>query len=420
MGKYFSCKLYTEWYCLPRREQLPFLSAPGLYGPVAPMQPQTIKIMDNNHTKLGHATCVAETAQTSRPAPKWAALVDDKVVFSPSQRVLARVLKGQSGAVETDVLVRDHGSEHDFVCDDDLVLDLAEGNCFFTVTRCGHTQGEGCDAPAKLVWFVDDRPETTLRANQTGRSLRDLFGLSVAARLFRDFESPHDEIVGPGAEMLFSDGPVFYTRRAETGLSITVNKQTFGVADGVKPEMTGREIANLVTDQPCEVKRFKGDQEIVIALDEIVKIHGCEEFTVLRCNVVGGFEKERTDREVSALKTNGAEVEVITSPVNAVIYRNMPTRAGYPHLPSTDVLVAIPTGYPGVMLDGAYLPEGSPLLGKVVGAPKQGNIQVGGRTWELVSYHPHNGGGGAPWNPSRHGIHSYYSEVLSWIQAAAV
>lgn len=84
----------------------------------------------------------------------------------------------------------------------------------------------------------------------------------------------------------------------------------------------------------------------------------------------------------------------------------------------SDVLVVIPSGYPGVMLDGAYLPQDSPLLGKVAGQPKQGSIQVDGRIWELVSYHPHNGGGAAPWNPSRNGIHSYYSEVISWIQTA--
>lgn len=369
-------------------------------------------------SKQGCGTAVAKHALNCRPAQKWAALVDDKVVFSPSQKVLARVLKEQSGATEADVLVRDHGSEHDFACDDDHVVDLAEGNCFFTVTRCDHTPRGGCDAPAKLVWFIDDRPETTLRANQTGRSLRDLFGLSVAARLFRDLESPQDEIVGPDAYLLFSDGPVFYSRRAETGLSITVNKQTFGVADGVKPEMTGREIANLITDQPCEVKRLKGDQEIVIALDEFVKIHGCEVFTVLRCNVVGGFEIERTNRELAILRENGADVDFITVPTPVVIYRSVPTRKGYPNIAESDVLVVIPTGYPGVMLDGAYLPQGSPLSGKVAGEPRQGEIQADGRTWELVSYHPHNGGGASAWNPNRNGIHSYYSEVLSWIQAA--
>ncbi len=350
---------------------------------------------------------------------KWNSLVNDTLTIAPSQKLLAKVLKTQAGAPPEHILVRDHGSNHDVAFEDGDQIDLAEGNCFFTVPRCEYVARGGCAAPAKLVWFIDDRPEITLREKQTGRNLRELFGLSVATRLFRDLESPIDKQVGLDDELLFTDGPVFYSRRGHAGLTITVNKQTFSEADGVKPEMTGLEIARLVTDQPSEVKRLQGGKEVVVRPDETVKIHGCEEFTVLRCNVVGGFEKERTDREVSVLKTNGAEVEVITSPVNAVIYRGVPTRAGYPHLPSTDVLVVIPSGYPGVMLDGAYLPEGSPLLGKVVGAPKQGTVQADGRTWELVSYHPHNGGGGAPWNPSRHGIHTYYTEILSWIQAAA-
>jgi hypothetical protein len=360
------------------------------------------------------------TEKCERNSPsKWNALVNDTLTIAPSHKLLARILKDQAGVSPDHVLVRDHGSDHDVAFDDDEVIDLADGNSFFTVPRCEYTPRGGCAAPAKLVWFIDDRPETTLREKQTGRSLRDLFGLSVAARLFRDFESPQDEIVGPDAHLLFADGPVFYSRRAETGLSITVNKQTFGVADGVKSEMTGREIASLVTDQPSEVKRIKGDQEIVIAQDEVVKIHNCEEFTVLRCNVVGGFEIERTDREIAILRENGAEVDFIAGPTPVVVYRRVPTRKGYPNITDSDVLVVIPSGYPGVMLDGAYLPQDSPLLGKVVGQPKQGSIQADGRTWELVSYHPHNGGGAAPWNPNRNGIHSYYSEVLSWIQAAA-
>lgn len=350
---------------------------------------------------------------------KWNSLVNDTLTIAPNRKLSAKVLKTQAGAPSDHILVRDHGSNNDVAFEDGDQIDLAEGNCFFTVPRCEYVARGGCAAPAKLVWFIDDRPEITLREKQTGRNLRELFGLSVATRLFRDLESPNDKQVGLDDELIFADGPVFYSRRGHAGLTITVNKQTFSEADGVKPEMTGLEIARLVTDQPSEVKRLQGGKEVVVSPDETVKIHGCEEFTVLRCNVVGGFEKERTDREVCVLKTNGAEVEVITSPINAVIYRGVPTRAGYPHLSSTDVLVAIPTGYPGVMLDGAYLPEGSPLLGKVVGAPKQGTIQAVGRTWELVSYHPHNGGGGAPWNPSRHGIHSYYTEILSWIQAAA-
>jgi len=37
-----------------------------------------------------------------------------------------------------------------------------------------------------------------------------------------------------------------------------------------------------------------------------------------------------------------------------------------------------------------------------------------------VSYHPHNGGGGPPWNKDRHGLQTYYTEILSWIQRARI
>ena len=70
------------------------------------------------------------------------------------------------------------------------------------------------------------------------------------------------------------------------------------------------------------------------------------------------------------------------------MYHRLPARKGYPHLTETDVLVPIPSAYPGVMLDGAYLPTGSPLLGRVEGSPQGQTIQALGRTWQLVSYHP--------------------------------
>jgi hypothetical protein len=80
-------------------------------------------------------------------------------------------------------------------------------------------------------------------------------------------------------------------------------------------------------------------------------------------------------------------------------------------------MVLIPGGYPGQMLDGAYLPAGSPLIGKVKGSP-QGQINAASRAWRLISYHPHNGGGGASWNPAIHGFHTYVGELLSWLYDA--
>lgn len=364
------------------------------------------------------STAEGSHTPTCQPASKWMALVNDENVNAPTRRVKARVLKDQAGVPENHVLVRDHGSEHDIAFGDDDVLDLAEGNVFVTMPRCDYQPRGGCVAQPKLAWFIDDHPEVTLRSDQTGRTLRELFGLTVAVRLFRDLESSPDESVKPDAVLRFVDGPVFYTRRAGIGLTITVNKQTFNTTDGVKPEMSGREIANLITDQPAEVKRLINGGEVDVPLNATVKIEGCEEFKVIRCNVVGGYELARIDRELATLRENGAEVEFIISPAPAVIYRHVPTRPGYAAIADTDVLVVVPPAFPGAMLDGAYLPQGSPLLGKVAGQRAQGTLQADGRTWELVSYHPHNGGGGPAWNPNRHGIHSYYSEVLSWIQGA--
>lgn len=97
---------------------------------------------------------------------------------------------------------------------------------------------------------------------------------------------------------------------------------------------------------------------------------------------------------------------------DAVIYCDLPSTLGV--VDATDVLVPIPGGYPQVMLDYAFLPSDSPLKGRVLGAVQE-NFQFGGRLWTRISYHPHNGGGGPPWNPTIHGFHTYVDEVLTWL-----
>jgi hypothetical protein len=373
---------------------------------------------DDTVSKKDLGTAEVNDASQCKPAPKWFAVINDQLVPAPQQKVLVRVLKDQGGIPADQVLIRDHGSPDDDVVSDYETVDLAEGNVFYTRNSCEIKPKGQCTALAKLAFVIDDEFEVTLRPNQTGRTLREFFGLTVATRLFRDLESPNDTLVELDAEFSFQDGPVFYTRRAENGLTITVNKQTFGTADGVKPQMTGAEIGRLISDQRCEVKRVSGGAEIVIEPQDAVAIKGCEEFTVIRCNVVGGFHTERLEKELAILRGNGVSVDLVTSPQPSVIYRDIPTRKGYPHLEKTDVLVVIPTAYPGVMLDGAYLPASSPLLGKVAGQTNQARLETNGQSWDLVSYHPHNGGGAPPWNPNRHGVHSYYSELISWIQSA--
>lgn len=377
---------------------------------------------ESERPQTGQSATPAQHSETCHRAPKWAAVVDDTLVLLPKQHVTAEVIKQQAGTAAELVLVRDLGSANDVPFEDEVKLDLAAGNVFYTLPRCEVKPADGRIAPPKIAFVIDDQPEQTLNPRQSGRSLRELFGLALASRLFRDYESPDDAAIGLDAVIDFSDGPVFYTRRAEIGLTIIVNKQTFGEADGVKERMTGREIASLVSPQPdkTEVTRDKGKEQIPVGLNETVEIKGCEVFSVIRTNVVGGFEPTRIHRELGALRENGGEVTFVESPVACAVYHRLPARKGYPHLAETDVLVSIPSAYPGVMLDGAYLPTGSPLLGKVEGSPQGHVIQALGRTWQLVSYHPHNGGGGPAWNKDRHGLQTYYTEILSWVQRARV
>jgi hypothetical protein len=104
--------------------------------------------------------------------------------------------------------------------------------------------------------------------------------------------------------------------------------------------------------------------------------------------------------------------KLIESP-DAVIYLGLPSTLG---VASSDVLVLVPGGYAQSMLDGAYLPQGSHLIGAVRGQPQpQCTITADGRNWVLISYHPHNGGGAPAWDPTHHGFHTYLDELVSWL-----
>lgn len=352
--------------------------------------------------------------------PKWEALVDDLLVPLPQHRVVVRLIKSQAGSSPERVLVRDHNSPDDVVFQDDQTVDLALGNVFYTLSPCDVTPRGECHAPAKLALFVDDRTEITTQSTHSGRSLRDLFGLPPNARLVRDYEGGGDREVALTDSVRFTDGPVFYTRAIASKLQITVNARVFTEADGVKTTMTGMQIASLVyPDNPTQTTVWfvsQGNREV--GMDEALNITGCEVFDVVRKNVDGGFEADRVQREIDQLCDSGQDVTLVREPQPVVIYRALRTRPGYA-IATTDVLVPVPGGYPGQFLDWAYLPDDSPLIGKVKGSPQDPRISVDGRVWRQISYHPHGNGGGPPWNPARHGFHTYLGELLSWLYAAS-
>jgi hypothetical protein len=165
------------------------------------------------------------------PNPKWFTQVNDSLVFAPQEQVRVRILKDQASIPDDHALVRDHGSQHDVLLDDDAIIDLAEGNVFFTVPKCDYQPKSGCIAAPKLAWFVNDRAEITLKPDQTGQTIRDLFSLSDCAPLIRDFESPNDVPIGLGDTISFEDGPVFYSRQEQhpTEIKIIVNGREVSV-----------------------------------------------------------------------------------------------------------------------------------------------------------------------------------------------
>jgi hypothetical protein len=179
--------------------------------------------MNEQLKQVGHGTAVAEHAQNCSPAPKWAALVDDEPIPMPRQLVTVAVIKAQAEIPPDFVLARDYDSPDDVVLADDETVDLSKGNIFYRLAKCEAKPSGHCAAPPKLALFVDDRPEITINPQQTGKTIRELFGLKDDVNLVRDLESPDDEPVALEDAAPFGKGPVFYTRRKHTQITIIVN-----------------------------------------------------------------------------------------------------------------------------------------------------------------------------------------------------
>lgn len=133
------------------------------------------------------------------------------------------------------------------------------------------------------------------------------------------------------------------------------------------------------------------------------------------------MSRERILRELAILQEGNQIAELVSNGRDFVIYRNVPTAGARFGLPdSTDVIVPVPSGYPASPIDLAGLPAGSPLLPRACGGQNnQGNVQAASSNWQLASYHPHTNGGGPPWDQMRHGFHTYFDHLLSWLERLA-
>ena len=213
------------------------------------------------------------------------------------------------------------------------------------------------------------------------------------------------------------------TKKPKEQLHIFVNRRKFEESDGVLPEMTGRQIAALVgvPEDVAVVRRGNSGDSPEISMPDPITLHQAEHFLVTRRTVEGGYDAvevpPRIRRELERLADGGQAAEYHPSNRESVIYRAVPTGGAARGLPSViDVLVPVPGGYPASMIDLAALPLGSPFLSLVKGGNNnQGVVQVADAQWQLASYHPHNNGGGPPWDQMKHGFHTYFDELIAWL-----
>lgn len=128
--------------------------------------------------------------------------------------------------------------------------------------------------------------------------------------------------------------------------------------------------------------------------------------------------EKRIRAELKRLSAGGQVADLIidAAPRRAVIYRQVPCLLGSGYPSAMDVLVPVPEGYPASNIDGAGLHQGDDLFLRLAGGSNpQGAFQAEGLDWVLASYHPHAGGGGPPWDPTRHGFHTYLDHLVAWL-----
>ena len=117
---------------------------------------------------------------------------------------------------------------------------------------------------------------------------------------------------------------------------------------------------------------------------------------------------QNTSCQASYIKEGGKEY---------VLYKGVETSGKKMGLPEeTDVLVLVPDGYPSPPVDMPALPLDSALLSHVVGSSNpQTIVNVVGRQWRFLSFHPYANGGGPEWNSREQGFHDYYNQLYVWL-----
>ncbi len=127
-----------------------------------------------------------------------------------------------------------------------------------------------------------------VRPEMTGGQIAALVGVPADNAVIRE-ESPEKREIAVNEVVHIKNGEHFLVTRKEH-LHIFVNRRKFEEGDGVRPEMTGGQIAALV-GVPADnaVIREESPEKREIAVNEVVHIKNGEHFLVTRKIVEGGY-----------------------------------------------------------------------------------------------------------------------------------
>jgi hypothetical protein len=215
--------------------------------------------------------------------PKQAAVIDDSLYPMPRAILIARDILDQIGAPTNVALKRDYNGPQDHVFADDESVDLRHGNVFTTVPKCDPRPCGDAAAKPKLAFVLDveDAWEITLNPNQTGKTLKHLFGVAEDCALYRDLESPNDIPIGDDEPVKHADGPVFIAKNF--GLTIKVNGNPVKM---LKRKATALEVKQAAIAQGVKIGPdfvlFRVDAEgntgPALPDDKVLKLSDCDEF----------------------------------------------------------------------------------------------------------------------------------------------
>ena len=174
--------------------------------------------------------------------PRWGALIDDKIVIAPSKTVSTSVMLELAGLNPKDSLFRDFNTPVDIELTNNQNIDLSEGNVFYTRRKCKNKDSGSPKATPKFAFFVDDRFEIVTVDRVSYNGFCGLFKINNID-LYRDYESPKDELIEENSVIYFKDGPTFYTKDKKCkNIKIIVNGREKVVQ---KVELSYKEIVEL-------------------------------------------------------------------------------------------------------------------------------------------------------------------------------